>query len=671
MPDVEADMVEWPHERRQRLSNYPATVQQRLRYIPSDLLREVKEADSFTALVRDMIVAFNNKQDPQVTLAELWASIEEPSAFGDYDETARQIALTLAGVAALQSTPTREMWEFLWSLAWHSNSLKFYLPQAVIAAANDDSSFRDQFLAVARSVVEEAIQNPGRRAIQREAAIGAQLRERWLESPQLSALWRDRFEHSLHAVGRDDDHVLSIVAEIDPTEFVQLLELYDYPDPVLHGLMASGVGWRFEHWRSMATVAPPAFDEQSEWNGSLIFPLLLAIARDQFQFNLPREPAEDQTSEISNNIKSLSTEIAKIIAHRADAAGSMTRWGNWLVRSLIPAASANRIPHPTDAASQGFIEDALLDAFIDEIPTDSWSLAPAQNVESWEPWCQHAFSTLIALAGKGSMPSPESFLDEWELSPEDWSTERGKTLQLHATPFEGTALRADGYGARILAISMLETESPDTLWARFWDSTVTLRELVEFGDSDDKEESGWRGRRDAANLLKLQFSIGLMIMDHIIWPLHPLDFDRSSVIESLLRCLAVAVEEMNAIDQLNGKYWSECLRHLAIRRANWFSGSEGSNNVIISDEAKPTLVDFIQTLSGDTENLLTLAYVAQLNGVDKTALATAFTTAGVALNSEIALAEHLLEISPRAIGIDEAQLNAACEILHHTATRPG
>lgn len=661
MPYAEAIMVEWPQERMRRLSN-PVIVRQRLADIPVDLLRELEATNSFGALVLAVVDAFNEKADPQVKVSNLSAIIDQPNTFGDYDETVRQVVLALVSVAALRQIPSRDMWEYLWSLAWHSASLEIFLPQAIIAASTE-AVFRDQFFAIAHSVVGIAAQNPGRRAIQCEKEVGRNLREHWQEHSQLSALWRGNFEHSFHAVGRDDDHVLSIVAEIDTTEFVQMLAIYDYPDPVAHALMWCGAPWRFERWKAMASVAPAGFGEQAKWNGSLILPLLLCIARDQFQFGLGREPTPNQVSEVTTDIKSLAAEVAKTIALRADAIGCMTRWGNWLIRTAIPAVSANPLPHPTDAASQGFIEDALLDALIVEMPMNLWNSKPAPEAETWEPWCQLAAGALIALAGKALMPSPTEFLDEWYLSPEGWSTQRGQSLKQHAIPFEGTEPRADGYGARLLAIPMVEAERADDLWKRFWDSTATLREIIEFGDSDEADNDGWQGRMNAARLLMFQFSVGLMMMDHLIGPPRPLDYERLQAIESLLPQLNEAVREMTAIDQLNGKFWSEAVRHLAIRRAKWLSSPTGPNSVAISAAAKPTLADFIRALAGDTENLLSLVYVAQRNGVDRAVLTAAFKVAEIDISAEIAIADHLLAISPRAIGLNALQLDVAREFV--------
>ncbi len=661
-------MVEWPHERLARLSN-PVHVQPRIADIPGSVLREAKAARAFGALIQAVLDGSNGKYDPKVHLAELSARVNQSNEFADYDETVRNVLLALACVEALRRVPTRQMWEFLWSLAWHSASLESFLPEAVIAASAE-AGFRDAFFAIARSVVEHAARNPGRRAFPREREIGANLREEWHKHPQLSILWRGNFSRSFHVVGRDDDHVLSIVAEIDPAEFVHLLDTFDYPDPVAHALFWCGAVWRFERWRALVLVAPAAFEEHGGWNGSLVLPLLLSTARDQFQFRVGQNSTDNQVSEATVEIKSLAAEVARSIAPRLDSLECTTRWGNWLVRTAVSSVSSNALPYPSDAKSHGFVEISLVDALINEMPPGRWNEQPAPDVEPWEPWCHLAAGAWIAFSGKAQMPSPAVFFEEWALSPEGWPSHRGQTLRFHAAPFDGMP-RADGYGARLLALPVVEAENADTGWKRFWDSTTTLREIVEFGDSDEAISGGWRGRREASNLLMLQFSIGLMMIDHLILPQRPLVYDRLSAIEGLLPLLGEAVREMTAIDQLNGKFWSEAMRHLAIRRAAWLSGSGAQSTgagVVLGPEVKPTLADFISDLAGDTENLLALVYVALRNGLEKTAVVNAFKEAGVDLRAEIGIAERLLAISPRAIGLTEAQVDEARGLLINEPT---
>lgn len=661
MLEFDPAMVEWPQQRRHRLNNRVVVPQQRLEDIPPELLREVEGTRSFAVLANALHDAFNRKANPQMTIAELSETIGQPDAFGDYDDIVRQVIPALVSISALSKTPTSEMWEYLWSLAGHSAALQTFLPQAIIAAAAD-ARFRHQFLEIAYSVVTSAAKNPGRRALQREKKVGATLRDHWQTHRYLSALWRGHFEHSFDAVDLDDANVLSIVVQLDVIEFVRLLALYDYPDPVAHALFWCGTQSRFDRWRAAALAAPVAFGERGEWNGSLILPLLLSIARDQFQFGLGRNSTSEQVADATREIRSLAAEVAKTIAQRRDALECMTRWGNWLIFSEIPAISANPVPYPMNAASEGFVDDTLLEALIRELPSDRWSPEPAPDTENWELWCHFASGALIALAGKTSMPSAAALLCEWHLTPDTWPGKHGEMLRLHASPFQGVQPRADGYGARILALLIVEGEPADDRWEKFWGTTTALREVVEFGDSEETDTGGWQRRMDAAELLMLQFSIGLMMMDHVIEPPRPLGYDRRSALQGLVTLLDEAVREMVAIDQFHEKFWSEADRHLAIRRAKWLTGPTASDGVAFSADAKPTLADFIRDLAGDTENLLILAYTAEQNGVDRAALASAFKAAEVDLRSEIGIAERLLAISPRSIGLNELHLESARKI---------
>ena len=200
------------------------------------------------------------------------------------------------------------MWEFIWSLAWHSGMLASFLPEAVVDASTD-AKFREAFLAIGHTVVEHAARNPGRRAILRERDYRANMREQWRKRPQLSTLWRGNFRFD--PIGGDDDHVLSIIVELDATEFVELLKVFDHPEPVAQALISGGASWKFERWRALVSAAPAAFEENALWNGSLILPLLLSIARDQFQFRLGPNSTESQVSEATAETKRLAAEIAR------------------------------------------------------------------------------------------------------------------------------------------------------------------------------------------------------------------------------------------------------------------------------------------------------------------------------------------------------------------------
>ena len=662
-------MVEWPEESRLKRGHIVrATL--KVQNVSQRFLSDVEANEAFRPLVQAILDAFQARSEPRREIAELSGSIDKEGAFGGHDETTRQIVLALACVAALRKNLTKGMWEYLWSLAWHSAALEIFLPQAVVVAA-EDTEFQSRFIDVAHDVIDEAIKNPGRRAVQNQKGFAANLRDHWKKDHRLSELWRGSAGRHFDSAGRDDDGILSIVSEIDVGAFVQLLALYDYPDPVTYALMWCGAHWRFEKWRELMAVAPEAFDDSGRWNGSLILPLLLSLARAQFQFHAgPRSTPEDIV-EMTAGIKELAAEVGKVVAARKDAFGCFDRWGSWLIHQVVRAVSTNRIPYPADAASHGFTEDALLDALISKMPAGRVDAGLSPDTEVWEPWCHLALGTLAAAGGKGTMPSSTNFINDWRISADNWSTKSGQQLKQRAAPFEGMPPKADAYGARILALSMVVLDSPAEEWAKFWRATTLLREIVEFGDPDDDVNDGWDGRMSAARLLMFQFSIGLMMMEHLIRPPQSLNLDRRKAIEALLPLLDEAIRDMMAIDQLNAQFWSEAIRHLAIRRAKWLIDPTISGDLLFGDELKPGLADFIDTLAGDTEGLLSLAYTTLLNGVDGHTLAAAFIAAGVDLKEEINIADRLIELSPRAIGLDKMQIDGMRQILNLSRIHAG
>jgi hypothetical protein len=655
-------MTEWPQERRHRLNERPQP-RTRLADLSPQLIEAVQSSGPFASCVEALLEAFENARNPEDEISGLADRLGQPDAFADYDDIVRHAALGLVAVAALIREPSRQMWEYLASLAYFSAPLEGFLSQSVIAAVARDARFRDAFLGLARDVIEVAAREPGRRAFAREKGVGAHQRERWRERAQLSAVWQGRFDHSFHAVGRDDDHILAIVADIDTAAFVQLLGMYDFPDPVVHALTWCGAFWRFERWREIAAVAPAAFDQNATWTGSFVLPTLLLFAQQQGRVGLGHGPTDEQVLAATAEVNHVAAEVAKTLAQRADYAGCVTRWGAWIARSMTIAASnpANTAPSPADARVPGFTDSALLDALIAPLPAGGWSSLVPSDPEPWEPWCRLVTEVLLATTGKAPFPPLETLVDAWRLGPDDWSASAGEQLKAQAQPFTLVSPRADSYGARVLALVFAQVEAPAEAWQGFWNSTPVLREVVEFGDADTQDEGGWEGRGDAARLSMFQFSLGLMLLDHLVWPQREVVQGQSAAVASLLAGLDAAVREMAAIDPLNGKYWTEAVRHLAIRRATWFSG-EG-DGIRLDADARPSLADFIAQLEGDTENLIILAHIAQRNGVRLETLAEAFRTARVDLALEINLAERLAATSPRAISLTGAQLQSARDIV--------
>jgi hypothetical protein len=269
----EESMPEWPLERRARQNR--ATQRAPFVVVISDgTLNEESSQPTFDVLVEAILKAYDVRSGPESALShlrELVRSLVGQDA-GEASAESFDTRLVQACIEALRRVPTADTWEFLWSLAWHSASLKHGIRSAVVAAAAGDPSFKSSFLSIASDVVKNAANNPGRRAIPRERAHAKRLREDWREKPTLTRLWWSHFERDASVLFRDDDGVLSIVADLDLIAFVELLSLFDNPYPVVAALDAARARWSFSRWQALVSVAPVAFDDDGRWNGSAIPP---------------------------------------------------------------------------------------------------------------------------------------------------------------------------------------------------------------------------------------------------------------------------------------------------------------------------------------------------------------------------------------------------------------
>jgi hypothetical protein len=668
---VEGGMLEWPLERRARL-NQQAQHTPFAYAIPEGARVNDSWRPDFRAVVAKILEDAKAQSDAKVTLATL-QSLAHVAAGSEGDalsSAADDLTLVLACIEALRQQPTAGTWEYLWSLAWHSGALTHDLPRAVVAAAVADAQFKSQFLDVAVKVVEHAVANPHHRAAARERSRAKQLREDWKKAPQLSKLWWGVDHYSRGPLG-DHDGVFGIVANLDLEMLMHLLVILDDPHAIDAALLAAGVRWSFARWQALVKIAPTAFEADGTWNGSAILPILLFLARDQLHApptRLSPNASDDELREAADQILELVEEISKTIAIRWDALPCTLRWTAWLMRQAMAAVSNESRPFPADARSRGYADATLIEALIKEVPLQTWTGPTSHDAELWEPWCNRCVFVQVGFLKKTLMPPVEPFLDEWFLTPEDWDRKAGQSLRMHAGLFETFGQRADAYGFRLLAVPLAEVPDPCEVWDRFWNMTLTLREIVEFRCEAAEPNEEWRGRSEASGLMRVVFGLGLMMIDYIISPNRELQYDRPVALRGLLSVLAKAVTEMSSIDQFDRGYWSAAMRHLAIRRAVWLSRShpDPSPSAIAAFEAdtKPTLADFLGELAGDSEGLLGFLEVALRNRVDRDSLKRALVAARIDLHAEVTLAERLLDLAPRRVGIGPEQLASARSLLN-------
>jgi hypothetical protein len=622
------------------------------------------QGKNFQTLVEAVTEACRLRSDPQDAITHLsdWSTGPEEEAESlDFDSA----TLAFACVESLRKIPTAATWSYLWSLVWHSATLMDSLPMAVTTVAKEDPLFRSKFLEIATEVVKEAATNPGRRANPRERELFPQLQADWNENSSLLNIWWGLREgRSLQF--RDDDGILRIVANIDLEAFMNLLSTFnDYPYPISAALEAAQAGWSFSRWRAIFSLAPVAFDENKNWNGSVIIPLLLVIARDQVlqgKRKIGAASPEDEVRKAETEIEELAKEIAKSIAIRPDASPCAERWATWLMRQTMGGVSDNPLPYPTDARSNGYVDSALLDAIILEFKNTAWSIQVAGDAEPWEHWCHRCVLVIKARAGTTPMPGIGDFLEQWTLNPDEWALQRGQQLRERASFFEAIGKRPDAYATRLLAIPLAEAQKAEKAWLQIWEGTHVIREIIEFGDHEIGQDEGMGTVPEASQLMKFVFGLGLMMLECIIDSNCKIQYDRQTSLENLFAQLTDAVKEMSNIERLAGGYWSEAFRHLAIRRALWVN-SDLPLEAIFQEHAKPSFGDFLRELSEDAEALLILLNVALKNNVRRDILKTAIDESKINLLAQIDLADRLLVIDRRRAGIGPEQIATARSFL--------
>ena len=627
------------------------------------------QGKKFQTLVEAVTEACRLRSDPQdaITYLSDWLpSPKEEEDSLDFDSA----TLAFACVESLRKIPTAATWSYLWSLVWHSATLMDSLPMAVTTVAKDDPLFRSKFLEIATEVIKAAAANPGRRAIPRERELFPQLQADWNENSSLLKIWWGLLEgRSLQF--RDDDGILRIVANIDLEAFMNLLSAFnDYPYPISAALEAAQAGWSFSRWRALFSSAPVAFDENKNWNGSVIIPLLLVIARDQVlqgKRKIGAASPEDEVRKAETEIEDLAKEIAKSIAIRPDASPCAERWGTWLMRQTMGGISGNTLPYPTDARSNGYVDSVLLDAIILEFKNTAWSIQVASDAEPWEHWCHRCVLVIKARVGATPMPGMGDFLEQWTLNPDAWASQRGQQLRERASFFETIGKRPDAYGTRLLAIPLAEAQETGKVWLQIWGGTHVIREIIEFGDPEIGQDEGMGTVSEASQLMKFVFGLGLMMLECIIDSNCKIQYDRQTSLEELFSLLVDTVREMSSIERFGGVYWSEAFRHLAIRRAVWVK-SDIPLAATFQEHAKPSFGDFLRELSGDPEALLALLDVALKNKVRRDILKTSIDETGINLLAQIDLADRLLAIDRRRAGIGPEQISTARSFLDRQAS---
>ncbi|MGH3630584.1 MAG: hypothetical protein ACRDRL_24475 [Sciscionella sp.] len=657
MTDAMRPSVEWPQTRR--------ALQARAGYATQDA--ESPSLDDIRAQYRSEVALATkiistrkrDRTDAKILVAEL-ETIQSLSTILTKSAQDWGAIVGLAIVTVLRRAPSIKTWEYLWKLAWHSTILEHNLSTVVSAYAKESKAFKRTIVDLAFKVARATDANPGRRAGARERPQAEALQDAWATDGSLTDLWWG-LRAGEHFQFHDDDGMFRIIADIDLQIFVRLLASFSNPYPVRAALEFAESSWSFKRWESLIALAPPAFNADGSWNGSVITPLLLSICWQSATALGVRRDSDNLTA-ADEEIHVLIDRVSAVVAARRDAGPCCERWATWLMRQCFTGLANETLPYPADVASRGYVEATLISALGKQLAKYKWNKESPSDAALWEPWCYRSVLSTYALVDVSTMPAADTFVQEWKQSPEEWVGLKGDQLREKASIFESFSQRPDAYGMRLLALPLVHQGNPVENWERLWFATAAIREAVEFGSADQGEIGAPGLQYSAGRLLRLAFGIGLMMLDTLVDPQFSNKLEKQAAHNGLFVHLASAAFEMRSIDHFDQGYWSMAIRHLALRRLLW---TAQSNSVVVSfnETTTPTFVDFLKDAETEVEYLLALIDGCLRNGVTQTVVREQLDEAEIDLTRCIALAERLRTLDARRSGIDESQLQAARSVI--------
>jgi hypothetical protein len=656
-------MLEWPIARLNSQST-------RIQDPPTEIFLEEYRNDSpllkngsFKELHKTLLNSYKHNLPPTEALSEL---VELSGLIRTGNEKRSiielsDIALVLACVSFIHKQPKTKVWRYLWSLANHSGELARDLPRVIVGVAQKDNSFKSALLKIASTVIKENAANPAQSTHDRDGMLRHQLIAAWNREPRLIDLWWGLRGSESISFRDDSDGMYSIASELDPQAFISILSSLDNPYSVRAAMYLARAASSFERWLTFFSISPTAFDTEGSWTGSTIAPLLLTIAQEQLKLIRIDREAPDQENAINVadvELHTLARQIAQAVHHRVDAAPCAKRWSVWLMRQSISAIAGGTIPYPTNLKSPGYSDLILIQELGNELQNCDWKPPhAARDIEPWEHWAYRC--VLVSLRHMGCnapVPDLNDFLTEWSVKSGDWPSVPGENLRSRSSIFRTFGNRPDAYGTRMLAAALAQAEEPSKTYAELWRATVAIREIIEYGDPDEITSDNLRGDMVASQLMRLLFGIGLMMLDYLVDNGASVSYDRKKSLTSLLEQLFDCYREMRAIDWLNSTYWTEALRHLAVRRALW-TADKKNLAAWWDDDTKPDLLEFIYSLSNDVENLLAFLEVAIRNGLKTTQLQTALGL--IDFPDQLDYAVRLFDLNPTKVNISKQQIEIA------------
>lgn len=554
---------------------------------------------------------------------------------------------TLMGVAAaslLHERTERLIWRAALEMLSRSHSMFMPFHMTIESFYRDDESFRTLFDKLADQILEDEIVDPVSRICEREQGIFLRLLEDWRTAPELQSVWfgLPQAQHIFH--WGEFSTLANIYISCSPARLTQLLERFDNPYQIWSAITGLHVNKHFAQWSQLFAYALPAFESNGNWNGKTLEPLLLVIAQDGLrQARLPQTATEETIAVRANELDTLTTAIADVIAAKPQGAQLGLRWGAWLFRMSTGGTATEQAPRLEDLRYGAAPFWRMLEALARSSAATGWNEIDVPDPYSEEVLCVLATKVLAASEQSLAFPDDAPLFRCLPEMPEDFLGENGRVTRDRVRLFWTYNSRPDALKFRIFGLLLVQ-DDPVSRFRGLWKRTLILRELAEHWQSGQQDD----GREDAKQVLGMVLAIGLSVIDYYAdsrrtFPRDPQQFGE------LFRLVYDGVRELRAIELFNREFYSSLSTHLLIRRALY----EGSTirdiplPVSLAPDTDPTLSTMLADIAGIAPIFFDGLDSLLRNGVSIQHVAAAIRSRGIDLSSLVSAATELNNIDER------------------------
>ncbi|MBD9660966.1 hypothetical protein [Pantoea sp. PNT03] len=363
----------------------------------------------------------------------------------------------------------------------------------------------------------------------------------------------------------------------------------------------------YDLWEHFTLGSSLSFQSDGSWNGALLLPSLLRHGSEKIlQLANGRE---NNSSKLEQHVSSMLACFVVTVAERSDFEGLFKRWGTWLTRQHLNFPDNNS--HQMRPLSN---QDILL-ALAEKVPLPYSPIISEEFNFSCESWFYQSMLAILHSNHPDKFPTPDvsAFIEEWNLTPAEWNSSKGKSLRNNVSEFRSP--QPNSYACRVLGYSIALNDNFLNQWLDMWNSSIALREILEFHPID-RSSNEW-GTSNASRLMRMLVDVGLGILICTADPQET--FERLKKSAALFQELWKATTEMLSIDAYGEDFWPIMQQYLVIFRLRWTveakNAIEDHYCTWLDQAAYPTSRDTLGLVSSNSCSLIKLLPVLVQNQI--------------------------------------------------------